>query len=65
MASISSNKMNGNLVCASCKKSIKNITGTAMFKCPKCGKYEIIRCKHCREIAVKYVCPECEFSGPN
>jgi len=33
--------------------------------CPKCGKYQIIRCKHCREIVAKYKCPECGFVGPN
>ena len=51
--------------CSSCKMSITNISGTAIFKCPKCGKTEIVRCKHCREIAAKYKCPECAFEGPN
>jgi hypothetical protein len=51
--------------CISCKKDIMNNTGTTIFMCPKCGKYEIVRCKHCREIAARYTCPECGFSGPN
>jgi predicted RNA-binding Zn-ribbon protein involved in translation (DUF1610 family) len=51
--------------CISCKKDIANNTGTTTFMCPKCGKYEIVRCRHCREIAAKYTCPECRFSGPN
>lgn len=51
--------------CISCKKEVTNDTGTAYFMCPKCGKYQIIRCTHCRNIAAKYVCPECNFTGPN
>ena len=53
------------LFCSTCKTKITNLTGTTRFMCPKCGKREIIRCKHCREIAAKYKCPECKFSGPN
>jgi len=52
-----------NLFCISCKKKISR--GAARFKCPKCGEYEIIRCKNCREIAAKYTCPSCNFEGPN
>lgn len=51
--------------CISCKKDVTNDAGTAVFACPKCGKTEVVRCKHCRNIAAKYTCPECEFSGPN
>jgi predicted RNA-binding Zn-ribbon protein involved in translation (DUF1610 family) len=51
--------------CISCKRDITNDAGTISFLCPKCGKYSIIRCRHCREIAAKYTCPECKFSGPN
>jgi predicted RNA-binding Zn-ribbon protein involved in translation (DUF1610 family) len=54
-----------NLVCISCKKRISNTEGSIKFMCPKCGKYQIIRCKHCREIVAKYKCPECGFVGPN
>ncbi|MBS3102752.1 RNA-binding protein [Candidatus Woesearchaeota archaeon] len=52
-------------VCISCKKRITNTIGTARFSCPKCGKREIIRCMHCRQIVAKYRCPECNFEGPN
>jgi len=51
--------------CISCKKDVTNDAGTAEFLCPNCGKYNLIRCKHCREIAAKYTCPECGFNGPN
>ncbi len=51
-------------VCMSCKKRITNTPGTAKFKCPECSDYDIIRCKHCREIAAKYKCPKCGFEGP-
>ncbi|MBW2965195.1 DUF1610 domain-containing protein [Candidatus Woesearchaeota archaeon] len=53
------------VTCVSCKKRIANIQGTAKFKCPKCGKADIIRCGHCREICTKYKCPQCGFEGPN
>ncbi|MEM3153968.1 MAG: zinc finger domain-containing protein [Candidatus Woesearchaeota archaeon] len=51
--------------CISCKKPMLGLTGVAKFKCPKCMKYEIIRCAHCRQIAAKYICPGCKFEGPN
>lgn len=51
--------------CSSCKKRITNVHGTTRFKCPKCGKQVITRCRSCRERATKYKCPECEFEGPN
>ncbi|MBN2881236.1 DUF1610 domain-containing protein [Candidatus Woesearchaeota archaeon] len=54
-----------NEVCVSCKKSIVNDNGATIFKCPSCGKQQIIRCQHCRKIAAKFVCPECGFEGPN
>ena len=53
------------LKCGSCKAIIANIGGSTKFQCPNCGKSTIIRCKHCREIAAKYTCPECQFEGPN
>lgn len=53
------------LICISCKKDISNSRGSVRFKCPECSKYEIIRCRHCREIAAQYKCPECGFTGPN
>ncbi|MBS3133972.1 RNA-binding protein [Candidatus Woesearchaeota archaeon] len=50
-------------ICNSCKKQI--LEGAALFKCPECGKSVIVRCKHCREIAARYTCEKCGFSGPN
>jgi len=52
-------------VCSSCKKRITNVAGTAKFPCPKCAKFTIIRCMHCRQIAAKFKCPACNFEGPN
>lgn len=52
-------------VCSSCKSSLTNLSGSTSFKCPKCGKIEIIRCSHCRKIGAKYTCSNCNFSGPN
>ena len=51
--------------CSSCKKKIENDPGAVAFKCPNCGKQEIVRCTHCRQIVAKYKCPECGFEGPN
>ena len=51
--------------CISCKKEVSNDSGAVEFKCPGCGKFNIIRCTHCREIAAKYKCPSCGFEGPN
>jgi len=52
-------------ICSSCKTKVTNLKGTVKFKCPKCGKQEIIRCKTCRKTVAKYTCPECGFEGPN
>jgi len=52
------------LVCISCKKRITGVS-VARFPCPNCGKTEIIRCRHCREIVAKYKCHNCGFEGPN
>ncbi len=51
--------------CISCKRKVDNIKGSITFKCPQCGKSEIVRCGNCRESAVKYKCPSCGFEGPN
>ena len=53
------------VICTSCRKRITNIEGTTKFKCPNCGKTDIVRCGHCRDIVTKYKCPECGFEGPN
>ncbi len=52
-------------ICISCKKDIANDIGSAIFMCPACGKYEIVRCSQCRQIVAGYTCPECGFEGPN
>jgi len=57
--------MENELKCSSCKKRSANSTGTTVFKCPSCSEADIVRCKHCREIAAKYICPNCKFTGPN
>lgn len=51
--------------CISCKKNIVNQHASTRFQCPSCSKYEIIRCGHCRSIVAKYICPQCNFVGPN
>lgn len=51
-------------VCTSCKTDVANQV-CVKFRCPGCGKEEIIRCNHCRRIATRYVCRLCNFSGPN
>lgn len=57
--------MDKQLTCISCKRRITNERSATRFMCPKCGKYEIVRCGHCRDIVAKYTCPECGFTGPN
>jgi len=51
--------------CNGCNVKIVNIKGSTIFKCPQCGKVDIIRCGNCRKLATKYKCPECGFEGPN
>lgn len=51
--------------CNSCKVRVVNLQGSTKFKCPGCGKSEIVRCKHCRELGARYKCPNCDFTGPN
>ncbi len=51
--------------CTSCGKNLTNDPSSTIFNCPGCGKQEINRCSHCRELAAKYKCPECGFEGPN
>ncbi|MBI2670994.1 RNA-binding protein [Candidatus Woesearchaeota archaeon] len=57
--------MNSILKCNSCKVSVTNLTGLVRFTCPSCSEKEIVRCSHCREIAARYKCDNCGFSGPN
>ncbi len=54
---------NQSLRCSGCNKLVQG--GVTRFNCPNCAKIEIIRCEHCKKIAIKYKCPSCGFSGPN
>ncbi|MEK6937974.1 MAG: zinc finger domain-containing protein [Candidatus Woesearchaeota archaeon] len=51
--------------CISCKKRVVNKVGSVTIKCPKCNKYELVRCENCRANGTKYTCPNCDFVGPN
>ena len=51
-------------VCTSCGKLVRPDEKAVTFYCPKCGRYEIIRCKKCRSMSVPYTCPACGFTGP-
>lgn len=33
------------------------------FPCLECGE-KIVRCSHCRELGVKYICKKCNTEGP-
>ncbi len=48
-------------VCSSCGKLSDSYV---LFKCPKCGDSEVIRCDECRLNHTKYRCKKCEFEGP-
>ncbi|MBI5797976.1 RNA-binding protein, partial [Candidatus Woesearchaeota archaeon] len=39
--------------------------GSVIFKCPSCGKADITRSFHARELGTRYTCPACSFEGPN
>ena len=48
--------------CTTCNKIV---TGEQIeFKCPGCGKTNIIRCEQCKRSAKTYNCKECGFEGP-
>ncbi len=51
--------------CSSCKKDTTNDSSAVNFPCPKCAGIEITRCTQCRSNAIPYLCPQCEFKGPN
>jgi len=51
------------LICSSCHRRSQD--GVTKFKCPGCGKVEIVRCEHCKKTAIKYECHGCGFAGPN
>jgi len=48
--------------CSSC--NIEVTDDFTKFKCPSCGKVEIIRCNRCKSISKKYKCSNCSFIGP-
>lgn len=52
------------LKCTTCKEPVTNDLGTVRFKCPSCGKVDIVRSRNMRAIAARYVCHECNFAGP-
>ena len=49
--------------CTSCNLGVQE--GATIFKCPKCGDEEIVRCSDCKRVGVRYKCKKCEFEGPN
>ncbi|USN45456.1 MAG: RNA-binding protein [Candidatus Woesearchaeota archaeon] len=46
-------------------ENITNDLGAVSFKCPSCGKVDIVRSSSERKNAVRYICPACGFTGPN
>ncbi len=52
------------LICTSCRENVVSEERFTKFRCPMCGKAEIIRCARCRKSSNIYICPECEFEGP-
>ncbi|MFA5357416.1 MAG: zinc finger domain-containing protein [archaeon] len=48
--------------CGTCSKTVTS--EYIEFKCPSCGKSNVIRCGHCKETAKTYTCGECGFTGP-
>ena len=52
-------------LCQATKKRIENDPGAVVFKCPQCGKGEIVRSTFARVNAIKYLCHDCGFTGPN
>ncbi|MCK4635175.1 MAG: DUF1610 domain-containing protein [Candidatus Aenigmarchaeota archaeon] len=50
--------------CITCGTNLISEEKFTRFKCPACGKSEIIRCKSCRVRKIPYKCEKCEFRGP-
>lgn len=42
-----------------------NTPGSVSFLCPKCQQSTITRARNEREIAAKFTCKSCGFTGPN
>lgn len=53
------------MVTSSLGNNVTNQAGSVSFPCPKCGETTIMRTRNEREIAAKYACSQCGFSGPN
>ncbi|MBK65323.1 MAG: RNA-binding protein [Euryarchaeota archaeon] len=51
-----------NKVCTSSGVPLVSNRDTS-FKCPECG-YVIGRSEQCRVQGIKYICPDCAFTGP-
>ena len=47
------------------EKQERNVLTGVKFKCPNCGKSDIVRSQKERVRAVKYLCKDCGFEGPN
>jgi predicted RNA-binding Zn-ribbon protein involved in translation (DUF1610 family) len=45
--------------------NVANTAGSVNFQCPKCRQTTILRSRNEREIAAKYMCSSCGFTGPN
>ncbi len=50
--------------CTSCGTNILAKNNFVKFKCPNCGKVEIVRCSQCKALSNKYECSNCKFIGP-
>ncbi|MFZ2456756.1 MAG: zinc finger domain-containing protein [Candidatus Altiarchaeia archaeon] len=48
--------------CISCGVEVRQ--NYVEFKCPTCGKTEVVRCQSCRILGTKYKCGNCGFTGP-
>ena len=47
--------------CSSCGSGTSDYV---LFKCPSCGKKDLVRCAECRKNGTRYICKECNFKGP-
>ncbi|MDA1196550.1 MAG: zinc finger domain-containing protein [Nanoarchaeota archaeon] len=50
--------------CSTKHERITNARGSVKFPCPGCNS-EIVRSSHARKLGAQYVCPNCQFLGPN
>lgn len=57
-------KKQSEIRCTTCKVNVLSEDRFAQFKCPSCGKADIVRCEKCRKSSNVYVCPGCGFEGP-